>query len=199
MTMSASMPLVDLAPAAPLLLGAALAAAVLLAGMTWRWRRQGPSAWLAALTAMTLFLTFDLIVFGAFTRLTDSGLGCPDWPGCYGSASPVGASVPIAQAEAAMPSGPVTLSKAWIEMIHRYLAMTVGALILVLAVSVALETVSTAQALESCASAAAGFVFWTAMEYFVHRVLYHHAPYFTQMHNAHHAQPNAIILAPPII
>ncbi len=134
MTMSASMPLVDLAPAAPLLLGAALAAAVLLAGMTWRWRRQGPSAWLAALTAMTLFLTFDLIVFGAFTRLTDSGLGCPDWPGCYGSASPVGASVPIAQAEAAMPSGPVTLSKAWIEMIHRYLAMTVGALILVLAV-----------------------------------------------------------------
>jgi cytochrome c oxidase assembly protein subunit 15 len=40
---------------------------------------------------LTLFLTFDLIVFGAFTRLTDSGLGCPDWPGCYGQASPLGA------------------------------------------------------------------------------------------------------------
>ena len=46
---------------------------------------------LRALTALTLFLTFDLIVFGAFTRLTDSGLGCPDWPGCYGAASPLGA------------------------------------------------------------------------------------------------------------
>ncbi|MFZ3220530.1 MAG: COX15/CtaA family protein, partial [Rhodoferax sp.] len=40
---------------------------------------------LQALTVMTLFLTFDLVLFGAFTRLTDSGLGCPDWPGCYGS------------------------------------------------------------------------------------------------------------------
>jgi cytochrome c oxidase assembly protein subunit 15 len=37
---------------------------------------------------VTVFLTFDLIVFGAFTRLTDSGLGCPDWPGCYGEANP---------------------------------------------------------------------------------------------------------------
>jgi cytochrome c oxidase assembly protein subunit 15 len=42
----------------------------------------------AALTLLTLFLTFDLVLFGAFTRLTDSGLGCPDWPGCYGNASP---------------------------------------------------------------------------------------------------------------
>jgi cytochrome c oxidase assembly protein subunit 15 len=40
---------------------------------------------------LTLFLTFDLVLFGAFTRLTDSGLGCPDWPGCYGNASPTGA------------------------------------------------------------------------------------------------------------
>jgi len=46
---------------------------------------------LKALTAFTLFLTFDLVIFGAFTRLTDSGLGCPDWPGCYGSATPFGA------------------------------------------------------------------------------------------------------------
>ena len=64
----------------------------------------------AMLTALTLFLTFDLIVFGAFTRLTDSGLGCPDWPGCYGHASPFGAHAPITEAQAAMPSGPVTSS-----------------------------------------------------------------------------------------
>src|SRR5947209_942082 len=81
---------------------------------------------------VTLFLTFDLVLFGAFTRLTDSGLGCPDWPGCYGHTSPVGAAAPIAAAERAVPTGAVTHAKAWIEMTHRYLATGVGALIVVL-------------------------------------------------------------------
>ena len=79
-----------------------------------------------------VFLTFDLIVFGAFTRLTDSGLGCPDWPGCYGAANPFIAHEHIAAAEALMPTGPVTKVKAWIEMIHRYLAMGIGVLIMAL-------------------------------------------------------------------
>lgn len=83
---------------------------------------------------VTLFLTFDLIMFGAFTRLTDSGLGCPDWPGCYGQANPLQAHEHISAAEAAMPTGPVTVMKAWIEMIHRYLAMSVGVLIIALMV-----------------------------------------------------------------
>ncbi|WP_202424564.1 COX15/CtaA family protein [Duganella levis] len=78
---------------------------------------------------VSVFLTFDLIVFGAFTRLTDSGLGCPDWPGCYGAANPFLAHEKIVAAEALMPTGPVTVFKAWIEMIHRYLAMTIGVLI----------------------------------------------------------------------
>lgn len=78
---------------------------------------------------VTLFLTFDLIMFGAFTRLTDSGLGCPDWPGCYGHANPLQAHADISAAETAMPTGPVTVIKAWIEMIHRYLAMGIGVLI----------------------------------------------------------------------
>lgn len=78
---------------------------------------------------VTLFLTFDLIMFGAFTRLTDSGLGCPDWPGCYGHANPIQAHADISAAETAMPTGPVTVIKAWIEMIHRYLAMSIGVLI----------------------------------------------------------------------
>ncbi|MES2017772.1 MAG: COX15/CtaA family protein [Pseudomonadota bacterium] len=75
------------------------------------------------------FLTFDLIVFGAFTRLTDSGLGCPDWPGCFGAANPFIAHAQISAAEALLPSGPVTHIKAWIEMIHRFLAMGIGVLI----------------------------------------------------------------------
>ena len=83
---------------------------------------------------VTLFLTFDLIMFGAFTRLTDSGLGCPDWPGCYGQSNPFLAHEQISAAQAAMPTGPVTVAKAWIEMIHRYLAMTVGVLIIGLVV-----------------------------------------------------------------
>ena len=131
--MAPDVPLVDLSPL--LRLGAlALVAALLPLGWVWLRRRGADTrARLAALTAVTLFLTFDLIVFGAFTRLSDSGLGCPDWPGCYGEASPLGAKAEIAAAQAALPDGPVTFKKAWIEMIHRYLAMTVGVLILVMA------------------------------------------------------------------
>ena len=127
-------PLVDFAPLARLLLLAALLALLPLAWLWLRQRGADTRARLAALTALTMFLTFDLVVFGSFTRLTDSGLGCPDWPGCYGAASPFGAREEIHAAQSALPSGPVTWSKAWIEMIHRYLAMTVGALILVMAV-----------------------------------------------------------------
>lgn len=123
---------VDLGPVLHMaLLGATLAAAPLL-WLRMRHRGATPAARLQALTVLTLFLTFDLVLFGAFTRLTDSGLGCPDWPGCYGSASPWGAQAEIGQAQAALPSGPVTHGKAWIEMVHRYLATAVGALILVM-------------------------------------------------------------------
>lgn len=116
------------------LMGVGLVVAVLPLGwLAWRQRHAAPSRRLQALTLLTLFLTFDLVLFGAFTRLTDSGLGCPDWPGCYGSASPVGAQVHITAAQTAMPTGPVTQGKAWVEMIHRYLATGVGVLILTLA------------------------------------------------------------------
>jgi len=116
---------------------AAIGGAVALGPLLW-WRARSraatPAGRLRALTLLTLFLTFDLIVFGAFTRLTDSGLGCPDWPGCYSAASPVGAHAHIEAAQAAMPTGPVTHGKAWIEMLHRYLASAVGLLILVMTV-----------------------------------------------------------------
>ncbi|MAK55823.1 MAG: heme A synthase [Pusillimonas sp.] len=82
------------------------------------------------LVFFTWFLTLDLIMFGAFVRLTDSGLGCPDWPGCYGKISPIGAADHIRQAYEAMPFGPVSFPKAWIEMIHRYVGAFLGLLII---------------------------------------------------------------------
>jgi cytochrome c oxidase assembly protein subunit 15 len=125
-------PLYDLSPTLHLMI---MSTVVALGPLSWLWLRNKkaqPARRLQALTLMVLFLTFDLVVFGAFTRLTDSGLGCPDWPGCYGSASPSGAHSEISQAEAAMPTGPVTHEKAWIEMIHRYLAMAIGVLLITL-------------------------------------------------------------------
>lgn len=83
---------------------------------------------------IAVFLTVDLIMFGGFTRLSDSGLGCPDWPGCYGSANPFLAHEHIVAAETLMPTGPVTVVKAWIEMTHRYLAMAIGVLIVAMMV-----------------------------------------------------------------
>ncbi len=109
--------------------------AVALGPLFWLWlrsRQLSPAQRLRALTLLTLFVTFDLVLFGAFTRLTDSGLGCPDWPGCYGHASPMGAQSAITQAQEAMPTGPVTHGKAWIEMLHRYMATGVGVLIVTL-------------------------------------------------------------------
>ena len=131
--MDAAHALIDWTPLLRLL---GLAAVVALLPLSWWWLRQRGAPLprkLAALTALILFLTIDLIVVGAFTRLTDSGLGCPDWPGCYGELTPWGAKAEISAAQAAQPTGPVTHGKAWIEMVHRYLAMAVGALILVAA------------------------------------------------------------------
>lgn len=134
-----SQPLYDLAPLAQLMLLGIVIALGPVAWVGWRHRGSARGHRLQALTVLTLFLTFDLVLFGAFTRLTDSGLGCPDWPGCYGSASPVGARADIAAAQEAMPTGPVTHSKAWVEMIHRYLATGVGVLIIVLTVAAWLQ------------------------------------------------------------
>jgi cytochrome c oxidase assembly protein subunit 15 len=87
------------------------------------------------LVSITLLLTMVVIIYGAYTRLTDAGLGCPDWPGCYGFLKvPVNpASIEIAAQ--AFPERPLEPHKAWNEMIHRYLAGTLGLLIAAIFIS----------------------------------------------------------------
>ena len=79
--MKQTVPLVDFAPIARLALLVIVIAQLPLAWVWLRQRGTHSAARLAALPPLTLFLSFDLIAFGSFTRLTDSGLGCPDWPG----------------------------------------------------------------------------------------------------------------------
>ena len=77
-----------------------------------------------------LALTFVVIVVGAYVRLQDAGLGCPDWPGCYGHLVGVPAdSVEIESATRAFPDRPVETHKAWKEMFHRYIAGALGVLL----------------------------------------------------------------------
>lgn len=86
------------------------------------------------LNLLTLLLCFCVVVFGAYVRLSDAGLGCPDWPGCYGHLTVPSDEAHVAAANAAYPERPVEAHKGWKEMIHRYLASTLGLLIVALAV-----------------------------------------------------------------
>jgi len=86
------------------------------------------------LLLFTTGLAFAVILLGAYVRLSDAGLGCPDWPGCYGQISPWHADARIADAHSADPLGPVSHAKAWKEMLHRYLAGSLGLLILAIAI-----------------------------------------------------------------
>ena len=82
-----------------------------------------------------ILLAFCVISLGAYVRLSDAGLGCPDWPGCYGKLLGVPDSHhEVNAAQAAFPHAPVEAAKAWKEMIHRYLAGILGLVIAALAV-----------------------------------------------------------------
>lgn len=97
-----------------------------------RMLRPKPGFYLAFLS--TLF-ALSVIVLGAFTRLVDAGLGCPDWPMCYGHVWAPVSDADIAAANLAYPEIPVDHDKTWPEMVHRYLASFLGLLIVIIAVT----------------------------------------------------------------
>jgi len=88
----------------------------------------------ARIAAVAAILALTVIMLGAYVRLSDAGLGCPDWPGCYGNLGAPSSEEAIAEANAAYPGRPVEMAKAWKEMVHRYLASGLGLMIIVLAV-----------------------------------------------------------------
>jgi cytochrome c oxidase assembly protein subunit 15 len=86
------------------------------------------------LAVIAFLWTIVVVVLGAFTRLVDAGLGCPDWPGCYGHLLWPNEAHEIAKAEAKFPDAPVEHDKTWPEMVHRYFAGTLGLLILAITI-----------------------------------------------------------------
>ncbi len=86
--------------------------------------------WLALLA--TVF-AFGLVMFGAFVRLSNAGLSCPDWPTCYGQATWPHHAAAVAKADAEFPDRPYEAPKAWREQVHRMLAGTLGMLVLAMA------------------------------------------------------------------
>jgi len=92
------------------------------------------------LAILTFILAFIVILLGAFTRLTDAGLSCPDWPNCYGYLTAPHTDMQLQGASLSYPMLPVNVKKAWTEMTHRYFAGTEGILILILSLSMLCST-----------------------------------------------------------
>ena len=86
------------------------------------------------LLLLTTITAFCLVVLGAYVRLSDAGLGCPDWPGCFGTLSVPESQTAIENAELNFPSQHIETAKAWKEMIHRYVAGFLGLMILLIGI-----------------------------------------------------------------
>jgi len=86
------------------------------------------------ITLFTTIMAFCLIVLGAYVRLSDAGLGCPDWPGCFGTLTVPESQMAIEKAQHTFPDQIIENDKAWKEMAHRYVAGILGLLILTIGV-----------------------------------------------------------------
>lgn len=96
--------------------------------------RQAAATWYARLLPLSTVLALGVVVLGAWVRLTDAGLGCPDWPGCYGTLTVPQTEQQLETAIAVYPERPVEVGKAWNEMIHRYFAGALGLFVLAIVV-----------------------------------------------------------------
>ena len=88
-----------------------------------------PNHLIRHITTFAVFLALFVVMLGAYTRLTDAGLGCPDWPGCYGKLVLPSAISSLQEAQTKYPNLPIETNKAWTEMAHRYAAGTLALLI----------------------------------------------------------------------
>ena len=88
---------------------------------------------LRGLSLLAAVFAFGLVMFGAFVRLSNAGLSCPDWPTCYGQVTWPQHAQAVAHADAAFPDRPYEAHKAWREQVHRFLAGTLGVMVLLLA------------------------------------------------------------------
>jgi cytochrome c oxidase assembly protein subunit 15 len=91
------------------------------------------------LALLTFGLALVVILLGAYTRLTNAGLSCPDWPHCYGYITAPHTATQLQSAAHQYPLSPIDVKKAWTEMTHRYFAGTEGILILILSFSILLN------------------------------------------------------------
>ena len=91
---------------------------------------DSPNRSLQLLVGTTVVLAFCVVVLGAYTRLVDAGLGCPDWPGCYGHLTVPDTEEERVRAEELFPDFPIDEEKAWTEMVHRYLATLLGIMVI---------------------------------------------------------------------
>jgi heme a synthase len=82
---------------------------------------------------VAVVLALLVVMLGGWTRINDAGLGCPDWPGCYGHIVLPGSEQALARAQALYPDQPLLAAKGWLEMVHRYAATSLGLLMLALA------------------------------------------------------------------
>lgn len=89
---------------------------------------------LKILSTIAVCLALFVVMLGAYTRLTDAGLGCPDWPGCYGKIVLTEEAAQLPQTQQIFPNTPIETTKAWTEMAHRYAAGSLGFLIFCIAV-----------------------------------------------------------------
>lgn len=115
--------------------------------------------WFPRLVLLATILALSVAVLGAFVRLSHAGLGCPDWPVCYGHLAWPSEAEQIAEANEAFPERPVEVEKAWKEQVHRFLAATLGLIVFALALATNWRHVPRRLAVLGGAAAAAAGIF----------------------------------------